>query len=1365
MTITAPDRFGPVDTAQTAQRFRLHRAGILNVWQYDDQEFLLADGRMLLRGANGAGKSKTLEMLLPFAIDGDKSRITASARHHTSLLWLMTDGYDGQARVGYIWVEFLRPTDTGDEVFTCGVGIRSSASAKTATTWFFATGQRVGHDLSLEDDGGPLSRPRLEEAIGTAGQVFDKPTAYKEHVGRTLFGLTMTQYDEVLRLLYWLRQPQIGEDIEPVRLADQLAQALPQLDEESVKAAGDTFDELTAFGEQIERRSAAAEALTGLAAAYTRYARSVIAQRARGVIAAVKEERRLRGALRGRISERDRLREGHEATGEALVGARAEVEDARSRISELEASPEARDQRRLGDLEELTLEKRRLAEASVARADGSEATHRNKAERQAAATEGLLARLSAHVTALRELDVRQAEYAVDSDVPVPPTLEPSRLESADTADAVADGLARTRDVLTATTAAVGRRRAAVQVLWEAVGRLSEAVRRANAEERRADDAERAWETARERRTDAEQESDELAVELRGALSAWVDEENAPAVELPKLLTPESVATVRTRAHEAAEPVMRRLREESQQVATRVANASERITQLEADRARIEAEHDPAPPTPTLPRSHRTDGAGLWRLVDFAEQVTDVERAGIEAALQASGLLDAWVRPDGRLLDAATHDVLLTRGVALTEATLADVLRPDPPSGSDVDSELIADLLGRIRLVADADRAEESVAVGVGVDGSWRLASLRGRATKMQAQYVGATARAQERRRRLSEVDESLGLLREELARDERALTQLQEQVAGLERWVRGLPDSTALSRSWTRIDERRDFEQSAESANAEAQGRAHESRATASGIRREVEKLAVSEALPAAADQLSAVEERLRRLDADLGSAVSVVASLERDVQRWVGDHAEVVEAARLAGSDRVEASRISADSELAASRLEELRRTVGATVAELESRLKELRGTLGDAVDKAQRLEAELQRTTEELGSAKARVDQADAELASHHGDRLVVLAAFAAIADVPGLADSAFQAAESPAPAAAVLAAVGQVPFGEPVPTPLVEVATLCAQRAAAVDEADVNLVWKAYTEVVSGPAADHDPSIAEFGDLIAVTGRDDAGQLPVTALAARVMAAVTADRELLTQRERERFEQHILGELGDTIRRCRLEADELVDAMNRLLGGVTTSQGIRVRLQWQLRDDVPAEAREAVKLLGQPVGALLPHERASLRDALHRLIEASRAERPELSYGEHLAAALDYRGWFSFRIRYTRPEAEGTWQDLHRRSALSQGEQKVLCYLPLFAAAAAHFNSLAGAAPHAPRLVLLDDAFPKIDVRTHPLLFGLLVDLDLDFVITSERLWGDHDTVPSLAIYEALRDPAQRGIAQFEYRWDGRQLRSLG
>lgn len=125
-----------MDTTPAGTRFRLNRAGILNVWQYDSQEFSFGDGRLLLRGANGAGKSKTLEMLLPFALDGDKSRLTASAKHHTSLLWLMTDGYDGPGRVGYIWVEFLRPTSDGTgRPSTCGVGIRASASQRSATAW------------------------------------------------------------------------------------------------------------------------------------------------------------------------------------------------------------------------------------------------------------------------------------------------------------------------------------------------------------------------------------------------------------------------------------------------------------------------------------------------------------------------------------------------------------------------------------------------------------------------------------------------------------------------------------------------------------------------------------------------------------------------------------------------------------------------------------------------------------------------------------------------------------------------------------------------------------------------------------------------------------------------------------------------------------------------------------------------------------------------------------------------------------------------------------------------------------------------------------------------------------------------------
>jgi hypothetical protein len=112
------------------------------------------------------------------------------------------------------------------------------------------------------------------------------------------------------------------------------------------------------------------------------------------------------------------------------------------------------------------------------------------------------------------------------------------------------------------------------------------------------------------------------------------------------------------------------------------------------------------------------------------------------------------------------------------------------------------------------------------------------------------------------------------------------------------------------------------------------------------------------------------------------------------------------------------------------------------------------------------------------------------------------------------------------------------------------------------------------------------------------------------------------------------------------------------------------------------------------------------------------------------------------------------------LSRRTALSEGEKKMVSYLPLFAAVAASCDALAEHEPEAPRFVLLDDAFAKVSEDNHAKLFGLLVEMDLDFVATSERLWGTHETVPELAITEVLRDAALGVIVLEHSRWDGRE-----
>ncbi len=53
------------------ERWQAIRGGLLNIYRYDYQEFKYEDGRLLLRGNNGTGKSRVLALQLPFLLDGE----------------------------------------------------------------------------------------------------------------------------------------------------------------------------------------------------------------------------------------------------------------------------------------------------------------------------------------------------------------------------------------------------------------------------------------------------------------------------------------------------------------------------------------------------------------------------------------------------------------------------------------------------------------------------------------------------------------------------------------------------------------------------------------------------------------------------------------------------------------------------------------------------------------------------------------------------------------------------------------------------------------------------------------------------------------------------------------------------------------------------------------------------------------------------------------------------------------------------------------------------------------------------------------------------------------------------------------------
>jgi hypothetical protein len=151
------------------------------------------------------------------------------------------------------------------------------------------------------------------------------------------------------------------------------------------------------------------------------------------------------------------------------------------------------------------------------------------------------------------------------------------------------------------------------------------------------------------------------------------------------------------------------------------------------------------------------------------------------------------------------------------------------------------------------------------------------------------------------------------------------------------------------------------------------------------------------------------------------------------------------------------------------------------------------------------------------------------------------------------------------------------------------------------------------------------------------------------------------------------------------------------------------------------------------------------------LQQQIAAVRAANEHGTWLEHLTTALDYRGWHRFAIE--------RWQDGQWRPAAgpaSGGERVLTVMLPMFAAASAHYRT---AHVHAPRLVLLDEAFAGVDDDARAKTLGLLATFDLDYALTSEREWGCYPTVPGLSICHLVRREGIDAVYVARWEWDGR------
>ncbi len=1375
-------------------RWRLNRGGIVNVWYYYDAQFAFSGGRIIWRGANGSGKSRALELLFPYLLDGNRRAIDATGASKVRLEDLMRAGAgDSLNRIGYLWVELVGVGDDGElEYLTIGAHVRYSRSSGEARVLYFTTPLRVGEQLRLMDEERlPLGRERLAELIGH-DRLSETAEGHRERVRSQVFGLAgeagRERYAGLLQLLHVLRNPDVGNRIDSGALPSILSDALPPLSEAALNSAGDELDGLSEIRAGQQRLQEASGHVQGFLTSYRRYAVGVLSGRCEQTGEASAAARLAATKAKRAHADAEQSQNDHQQAHAELTRLSDEQRQLTAQINGVKQSEQYR---AAEDLDAREGQVRGLARAAESALDAAGRARRGEQDavrdaderarevlealQRAAATQAAVASAIADTgltetvgqpcggTATAAGLVREPvrtglrqQAEVNRPAPAALTLSP-----ADPSQTAGQALHTRQAAVTRASLVVARRQEAL-ALAEQKRKVDGAEQRADVDELRADDDARTAETAAIER-------DEAALALARAWRSWIAEPVTPAAfgevdwsataagpllaDLEALAGPDDaraedqLQALDGVAAEAAGPARNRLAAERARIDLERQQLRAGREQLSAEREELRAARDPLPATPPWQVPGPDGGVPLWRLIDFRDEVAEGDRPGIEGALQAAGFLTAAVHPDGSLT-AADGQVLLRADAAPAEVSLTRVLRPDP--ASPLPASLVSGLLGCVGYGA------RSHAAWVAGDGRWGNGPLEGALRPRVARHIGAQARAAAREVRLKQIEVELA----EVERQDDArlleLARLDERDQALTQQVRRAPRTASLAQARARS-------RAADAQARKAEQLARQSRERAAALRTawhdasQVHEQACSAlGVPSTVDALAAalrLLEQVSRDCAELAERMNGVATL-------LGRHAQALAKAQEEARLRIAAERNAehgwqvwkaADTEFAA-----LRETIGADAEQVRARLRQAE----EALDRTSLSLEEVRLREGELRAASARASEqalhAHETAENLRGALAEAVADLRAVLALPGLRETAFTsgAEGSPLPEANPATIVPAH-----VDMALDQLTAELDARGGPLDETGLAGRQQALERAIVGT---YDVSLKITYGVWLIELVDATGARTVVEAAAELARKVAEGKSALSSREYRVFADFVLGGIAEELRSRLTQAEALIKAMNSSVANVRTSQGIGVKINWTL--DVEPESPLA--RLRTLVATANQVRTAAQSDELIELIKGQVEERfaadATAGYAAHLKAALDYRDWHQVDVIITGPEP-GQQRRISRRAKLSQGETRFVSYVTLFAAADAYLSGLPDTS-RALRLVLLDDAFAKVDERTIGELMGLLVRWDMDFAMTGHALWGCFPEVPALDIYEVRRRDGSAAVTTHVH-WDGkaRHLRS--
>lgn len=1337
---------------QTANSWVIQRIGLQDFWYYDDEEFHFVDGRLLLRGSNGSGKSVTTQSFIPLLLDGNKSaqRLDAfGSKERKMINYLLEEGDDREERTGYLYMEFKRKES--DTYLTIGMANRAKKNG-TLTSWYFyiQDGRRIHIDFDLYRDAKSriaLSQKELENRIGDGGAIITTQKEYMEKVNDLLFGFDhIDSYQELLTLLIQIRQPKLSKDFKPTKLNEILSSSLTPLSEEDLRPMSEAVENMDTIQSNLEALKASLKASDKIAVAYAKYNQKVVYDKAFDFYQSVQKKERL-------YKDTNQVEKTIITNKEAYEKAESEYN---ALDNELQTRKEEERNLRANVAFDLK-EKMEELQTTLAKEEEQRTSHEQRLE-QKQEKEIQLHQERKHkddesLTLKREMDEILQEMDEVSNEIFPPHEQILGTLKTDFNQAVELSSLQTlafqqQHRISNVVASMKEKQQNIEILKEQENALEEQKTKRDYKEKEIEKLERY--------------TSEVKQELIENINIWDAQNTFLHIQTKKTEMLAAIASFDV--SQSYFSITDILREEKELLDITIKNEknNEEIKYKEIQKDRIAAQanlqvwidqEDPEPQRDehVLANRRALDEKGisytpLYKVIEFHPNLDAQACDMVEATLEAMGLLDALI------INEMDKEVVLSMPNANDRYIFAnkDELQDSILSLLEVDTQINDIFLSQqINAILESISMQQGSTTYLHADGRYGLGILHGKTVAHQpSRFIGYRSRQRYRNQKIQEFE---AYIAQRFAEEEvlaQRIKGLNEQLQTIIEEFKAFPDGKDLQESLRMI-------QTAENDLKALQSDISIKQASLTNLQQRVNKLHLEITEKQKTCGIDGGLDAYQQAEVDMQEYMRLLGDFRQFMQRYetlqerlaslliqheeikqdideVYHQLHIKEQTCRQMKQRIEDIR----TQLASNGYEEIQQRIDICVERLNEipKLKEtLHGNILLLDDSINQLQGKL----ETLKKEEMRMDEEFA------GKQTIFVEETRL-----GFLDSDVLAKDD------------------------VSLATYILDEYAKMEEEDLQNCF----QQLSTRFHENKEYLMEYnlmqdsifeqgkGKRILLTARIVGVKVSFYGLYHRIQEDIEIQELLLSNKERELFEDILANTLSKKIRYKIQRSENWAQIMNDSMDKMKISSDLKLSLIWkskQAEEEGQLDTKELVQLLKQDhalmsetqIRKLSQHFRSKLNQARKQLEEKDNTQ----TLYSIMKDVFDYRNWFEFQLFYEKGSEKKKELTNGRFLVFSGGEKAVSMYVPLFSAAVAKYS---GARADAPYLMALDEAFAGVDDNNMANMFEMMSDCHFQYILNSQSIWGDFDTNPGMAIYQLEADSQARFVTTMPYIWNGKK-----